>query len=243
MTERSHERSRTATEPPGYLIHQWVAAGIVSGASRFIPVPFVDDMVRGQCRRFAVARTLASHSVPISADDLKPYHAVGDGFLSGIAGKVMRVPLKLLLFPIRKTVAVVTSIRGVPLEIIRVVLMGRTLERCLRDGRLVGDRHVAAKIAARMRVAFDEAFARMDFHVIRAATSDALSGVSGWKEAAIASADKLATGEKAVKQDLHTGPEVDTGASRVQEVLDRPETLRLFAEFDRRFDLIFARLP
>ena len=53
-----------------WLTHQWVAAGIVSAASRFIPVPFVDDLVRSRCRRFAVSRTLAAYEQEAMLDDL-----------------------------------------------------------------------------------------------------------------------------------------------------------------------------
>ena len=87
------------------LLHHWVVAGIVSASSRFIPIPFVDDVVRDQCRRYVVSRTLAAHETELTTKDLKPFYDGGGGCLGGCVGMVVRAPLKLLLFPIRKVVA------------------------------------------------------------------------------------------------------------------------------------------
>lgn len=215
-----------------WLTHQWVVAGIVSASSRFIPIPFVDDVVRDQCRRFVVSRTLSSHETEISLDDLKPYYASGGGCLGGCASLVVKAPLKLMLFPVRKVIALVTSVHGVPVEVMRTVLLARTLNRYLHDGKLDGDPIQSAK----MRAAFDVSFARMDFRVIRAAMSDALSGVKDWKTSAMKSAKQVARPRDVEADGLDISEDIETGASKIQEVLDRPETLTLFAEFDRRFD-------
>ena len=226
------------TNPSPWLVHQWVIAGMVSAASRFIPIPFVDDLVRDQCSRFVASRTLASYQGDVSLEDVKPYYAGGGGFLVGCAGMLVKAPLKLLLFPIRKMITIVTSVRGVPLEIMRMVLLGRTLDRYLHNGQLGKD----AATAGRMRLAFDESFAGMDFRVVRAGMADALSSVKGWKAAAIASAQRTADKKKPLEDDLEAEASMDSGATKVQEVLDRPETLALFAEFDRRFDETLGRL-
>lgn len=215
-----------------WLTHQWVVAGIVSASSRFIPIPFVDEIVRDQCRRLVVSRTLAAHDTKVSLDDLKPYYASGGGCLVGCASLVVRAPLKLILFPIRKVVALLTSVRGLPLEVMRTVLLARTLDRYLHDGKLVGEPIQSAK----MRTAFDEAFARMDFRVIRAAMVDALSGVKGWKVSAMESAKRVAGPRNAEAEGLDASEDVEEGASKIEELFAQPETLKLFAEFDQRFD-------
>jgi hypothetical protein len=234
-------QQQKSNNPSAFLLQQWVAAGIVSSAARFIPVPFMDDFVRGQCRRFVISRTLAYHKDSPTLDELNPYYSSGRGFLSSCVSGVARAPLKLLLFPIRKVMAVVTSIRGVPLEILRMVLLGRTLDRYLREDRIKTTSTPIRGLAARMRVAFDEAFARMDFHVVRAAVSDALSGVSGWRAGAIATAQLIGIKKVTSQDDLKTDPQLKAGAERVQDVLGRPETLEIFAQFDRRFDEAFRR--
>lgn len=234
------------TETPrtsSILFHQWIVAGLISASARFVPLPLVDDLIRVQCRRFVVARTLSAHQAGLALEELKPYYAAGSGCLVGCMAAAVQVPLKLLFFPVRKLLAVATSIRGVPLDVLQVVLLGRTLDRYLREGRLPNDSESAAATAGRLRAAFNEAFVRMDFHVVRAAVSDALSTVSGWRAAATAEAKQLAKEPVLTAEPIEPPPQVDTGAARVQEVLSRPETLELFAQFDRRVDEAFERVP
>ncbi|QDV23621.1 hypothetical protein [Aureliella helgolandensis] len=239
MPDEAGSKSNSEAKPSGWLMHQWVVAGIVSSAARFIPVPFVDGYVQSQCRRYVVRRTLAAHERPELLRELTPYFDDGSGCLAGCVGSIVKVPLKLLLFPIRKIISIVTSIRGVPLEIVRTVLLGRTLDRYLRNGP-VAINDLSAK---HMRTAFDAAFARMDFHVVQAAMADALSSVGGWKSAAIKCAKSLANGNESAEPQIESEPKVDDGATNVQQVLDRPETLELFAKFDQRFDEILNGLP
>ncbi|TWU58251.1 hypothetical protein [Rubripirellula reticaptiva] len=221
-----------------WLTHQWVVAGIVSSAARFIPIPFVDDVIRSRCRQFVVSRTLAAHQRTDLLDDLKPFFDSSGGCLNGCVATAVKAPLKLLLFPVRKFVAIVTSIRGVPLEIMRMVLLGRTLDRHLRDESATID----PTQSARMRLAFEESFARIDFRVVRAAMTDALTSVKGWKSAAIATARGLADSGTGADEAIEPEPKIDAGAANIQQVLDRPETLDLFAEFDRRFDEALKRI-
>lgn len=224
---------------PKPLLHHWIVAGIVSASARFIPIPFVDDVVRDQCRRYVVSRTLSANGSDIAISELKPFYASGGGgCLAGCIGTLAKAPVKLLLFPVRKIMALVTSVRGVPMEVMRMVLLGRTLDRYLRE------RNVFATVdrATKMRTAFDDSFARMDFRVVRAAIADALSSISGWKSAAIKSAEGIAGPKDAEKDGLNETEAVAIGANQIEEVLQRPETLRLFAEFDQRFDETLAQL-
>lgn len=239
----------TAEHPPSPpqltapLFHQWIVAGLISASARFVPLPLVDDLIRVQCRRFVVSRTLAAHHAGLTLDELKPYYNVGSGCLAGCAAVAVQVPLKLLFFPIRKLLAVVTSLRGVPLDVLQVVLLGRTLDRYLRAGRFPHDSEPTAATAARLGAAFNEAFVRMDFHVVRAAVSDALASVGGWRAAATAKAKQLVKEPALTAEPIEPPPPVETGAARVQEVLSRPETLALFDQFDRRVDEAFERVP
>ena len=220
------------------LLHHWVVAGIVSASSRFIPIPFVDDVVRDQCRRYVVSQTLAAHETELSTQNLKPFYDGGGGCLGGCMGMVVRAPLKLILFPIRKLVAIVTSVRGVPLEVTRTVLLGRTLDRYLREQKVVDSPEYLAK----MRTAFEQSFKRMDFRIVRAAIGGALSGIGDWKSGATESAKAVAGPKDAEQDGLDTTEDVEAGANKVEEVLERPETRSLFAEFDQRFDESLQRL-
>ncbi|EMI53303.1 hypothetical protein [Rhodopirellula sallentina] len=217
-----------------WLTHQWVVAGIVSASSRFIPVPFIDDLVREQCRRFVVSRTLHANEPTenVSLETLRPYYSSSDGCLTGCLGTLAKAPLKIILFPIRKVVAVVTSVRGVPLEIVKMVLLGRTLNRQLRDS----PKKINNAYAMRMRMAFEDSFSGMDFRMVKAAMNDALSHVSGWKSSAMETARQAVARQDEAREPINAPKEVETGAQKVQEVLDRPEFADLFTEFDKRFD-------
>ena len=117
-----------------------------------------------------------------------------------------------------------------------VVLLGRTVDRQLRRGE------VDAALAERMRVAFDESFAGMDFRLAKAALGDALESVGGLKSAALESARKLVGTKETLDVATEEQPVIDAGARQVQQAFDRPDVLELFAEFDRRFDAALARV-
>lgn len=224
------------TPPTAWLTHKWVVAGMVSASARFIPVPFVDDIVRERCRQFVVSRTLEAEQSPTSIRDLEPYYADRRGYLGGCLRMLIKVPLKLLFFPIRKFLALITSVHGVPLEITRTVLLGRTLQRHLRQ-----QPKIDISEALRMREAFDLAFARMDFRALRAALSDAYRSVQGGKAAGIEMARKVATDRAAADGEIEVDDSVQQSASRLEQVFSMPETARLFEEFDRRFDDAFGQ--
>lgn len=223
-------------QAPESLMHEWIIAGIVSASARFIPIPFVDDLVRDRCKRFVISRTLAKHDTDQSMKSLEPLYSGDGGCLTGCVGVVAKAPLKLLLFPIRKLVSIGTSVRGVPLEVMRMVLLGRTLDRCLRSGRF----DKPGTSAADVRVAFEAAFAGMDLRVVRAAISDSLAGVKDWKASATASAKTAARPIVDTANDLDVPVELDKTASQVQEALSRPGVSNLFTEFDERFDRQFG---
>ena len=126
--------SKSDTTSSG-ITSQWIIAGIISSSARFIPIPFLDDLIQNRCRRFAVKAAIDAHQVDIELSSLEPYFGNPSGCLAGCLGLVLKAPITLLLFPFRKLVAVLTSVRGVPLEVMRVYLLGRTLDRYLSDGR------------------------------------------------------------------------------------------------------------
>lgn len=217
-----------------WLQHQWVMAGVVASSARFLPVPLLDDVVRSHCRRFVVSRTLAACGSSLTVASLEPLYGDAGGWLKGALGFIGTLLLQLLLFPVRKFVEIVTSVRGVPMDIMRTVLLGRTLRR-LCAGQL------APEQAQAMQRALDEAFARMDFRAVRAAIGDAMRGVRAWRASAIASARRLSSAEAAPDGAMPAGGGVQSSAALIEEVLRQADTLRLFEEFDRRFDDAFAR--
>ena len=68
----------TTTEIPRALVRDWALCGIANAAARFVPVPLLDDVVRGRATRLAVTRTLKAHGrEPVDA--LEPLWDGADG--------------------------------------------------------------------------------------------------------------------------------------------------------------------
>jgi len=107
---------------------------------------------------------------------------------------------------------------------------------------MIGEGSVSSATAKEMRVAFDEAFTRMDFRTLRAALTDAIQSVSGWKSASMDAARSLAKTRTTDQEAIHATSPVENSAACAEEVLREPETKRLFKEFDARFDEAYARL-
>ena len=53
---------------PTRLQREWVLCAIAAAASRFIPVPLVDDLVKERAVRTAVSRTWRAHGRPPDAN-------------------------------------------------------------------------------------------------------------------------------------------------------------------------------
>lgn len=228
-----------AVDTSPWLLQQWIVAGIVSASATFLPVPLVDDYLQAKCRRFAVQKTLQAHGLRADADRFESYFDGSGGFFSSLGSMALKAPLKLALFPIRKPLRIIRSVRDVPLEIIRTVLIGRTLDRFLSARRSqtqsANTPVLDAALIADLRRAFDKAFARMDFHVVRAATKDAFMASTRLLSAVVA-ARKRAPEESELLNDLQKDPAVEAEAEKVKAQMTKPEMLSLFREFDARFD-------
>jgi hypothetical protein len=255
------EQPATGSEPGRQLIGEWAVCAIASAAARFIPVPLLDDAVKFRAIRIAVLRTLRANGRTYPADSVEPLYAGVDAASAGMARRAIRylrtVPRRVALFPVRKYVALFGSVRGVPTDVMTVLLLARTVHRCLAEGRLAGaDQERLRAEAVQIRGAFDTALDGMDLKLLTGALSDGLSQGRGLTAAAVAyarktfgsspddghpdgHADKHADGQ--AESQLAPGGAVGEGAERVQEVLRRPEIARLISEFDAKFDTELAR--
>lgn len=227
-----------------FLSHQWILAGIASASARFIPLPFVDDIVRTRSRQFAVARTLAAHGFDYPSGDLAPLYG-GDtsGWVGWTFRKAVSLPIKLALYPVRKLVKIFGSVRGVPLDLMQTVLIARTLDRCIGKGMfdpsLAEDER--AKQAGEVRLAFESAFDGIDWIVVRSLMSDTMLQVKHWKGATAQLAQQIFAKDATDPERLSVEPldndkEIAAGAAEVKAMLEKPETLQLIADFDQRVD-------
>ncbi|HST66458.1 MAG TPA: hypothetical protein VLM05_14835 [Mycobacteriales bacterium] len=213
---------------------QWAACGIAAAAARFVPVPLLDDAIRARAVRIAVSRALRAHGRDYPAGRLEPlWEDAGGG---GIGRRVAALGRRVLLFPIRKYVAVFGAVRGVPNDVMRVVLLARTVDRRLAAGELATPDPDRAR---QIRHAVDAALEGMDLRLLTAALGDGLSQGRDLTAAAVRYARHF--GDKDADPDLDpTGP-VGAGAQRITEVLEQPEVAQLLARFDTEVDAALAR--
>jgi hypothetical protein len=235
-------------EPGSRLISEWAVCGIAAAAARFIPVPLLDDAVKHRATQVAVVRTLRAGHRAYSSDAVEPLYAGIDAASASTARRALAylrtVPRRILLFPVRKYVALFGSVRGVPTDVMTVVLLGRSLHRVLDRGGLVGDDETALRAeAAAVRGAFDAAVKGMDLRLFTGALADGLSQGRELTSAAVGYARR--TFGRDEKDDavpaLDPGGPVGAGAEKVEEVMRRPEIARLLDEFDRTFDAELAK--
>jgi hypothetical protein len=232
-------------EPDRLLVVEWAVCAIAAAAARFIPVPLLDDAVKQRATRIAIVLTLRAHGRHYPSDAVQPLYAGVDGWASGALGYLKSVPRRVALFPVRKYVALFGSVKGVPTDVMQVLLLARTTHRCLAQGRLAGEDPKALRAEALLiRRSFDTAVEGMDLRLLTGALADGLSHGMGLKAAAVDYALHAFGREHAdPSQDaggLDPGGPVGQGAERVEEVLRRPEIAELLTELDARFDANLA---
>jgi len=219
-------------QPSRALVSQWAACGIAAAAARFVPVPLLDDVIRGRAVQVAVSRTLQTHGRDYPVARLEPLWAerAGRGFGRYLRAAVLRV----VLWPVRKYRAIFGAVRGVPQDVIHVLLLARTVDRRLARGELTDPdpRRLGAQ-ARNIRRAFDEAMRGMDLRLLNAALADALSHGRGLTSAAVAYARRWFA-RPDTQPDLAPDGAVGAGTQRVADVLRRPEITRLLDQFDAR---------
>ena len=138
---------------------EWAVCGIAAAASRFIPVPLLDDAVKGRATQVAVVRTLRAQGRDYSSGAVAPlYQGVDAG--GGVWKYARSIPRRVVLFPVRKYVALFGSVKGVPTDVMVVLLLGHTTQRVLEKGGLSGGDETAlqaeaAHLAAAARVVID----------------------------------------------------------------------------------------
>jgi hypothetical protein len=227
-------------DPPRQLVIEWALCGIANAAARFIPVPFVDDAVRDRAWQFAVHRTLAAHDRTYDDAAVEPLTS-REGDMAGVVRALRAIPRKLLLFPIRKYAMIFGAVRGVPNDVMRVVLIGRTVHRALERGRLANGSDEAAlrAEAEALREAYEAAIKNQDFRMLRGAVADGLSQRRRLTRVAVAYArDAFARDEQSRTK---PGGEVEETAEKVEELLQRPDVVEQIEEFDRRVDERLAK--
>jgi hypothetical protein len=240
-------------DPSGRLRREWVLCALAAAAARFVPVPLLDDVIASRATRTAVARTWAAHGRP--DDPTVVGILVGDtrGFLHGLAVSLVKLPLLLLLYPIRKLVRLITAVRGVGRDLTGVLLLARAVDRCLRAGFFdAADPEARARQARLVRRAHERTVGNADLRVLEHAIRSTLRQVGGLRRPArefardVFGRRVLGRSRAEAAHEVSTGavdpergsvpPDVDEDARRIEAVLERPDVTGLLAVLDTRFD-------
>ncbi|HEX2805089.1 MAG TPA: hypothetical protein VHN80_02835 [Kineosporiaceae bacterium] len=240
---------------PTRLQQEWVACAIAAAASRFIPVPLLDDLVKERATRTAVSRTWQAHGRPPADPVIRLLAGDSSGGVRGWLRSASRVPLAVMLYPWRKVTRIVTSVHGVTSDLVGVLLLARSVDRCLTAGWFTSsDPETLRQNAQLVRRAHDQAVAGVDLRLLEHSIGMGLRQVSGLQAQAQRYARRafgrpagqgrpgqLADGA-APPPRTQTEAGVETGVREVEAVLDRPEVTDLLSTLDRRFDTALASL-
>jgi hypothetical protein len=241
------QKVETEAAVPGAR-HLMIVCAILAAAARFIPVPLLDDVVRERIRQIWVSRTLKAHQRSYGSAQVAALWQDPSGCAAGCLSLWWKLPLKLLLFPIRRLVAIFTALSGLSKDITEMVLFGRSVERVLVRGRLLsGSEPVALAADARnVRSAFDVAFTQTDKSVVVATLKDVLQGVRGLPRAALKTARSVFRASSEAAESAGNDSDrilVDQGADEVQRALESEAIQAVFQAFDARFDAALAASP
>lgn len=173
--------------PPGPVVsarrspNRWVVFyAFLIAVARFIPVPLLDDWVPVRLRQLMVHSLLREAGRPYATRQVAALYRDG-GCLASCLGLVLLLPLKLIIYPVRKIVAVVRAVRGLSQSVVETFLLGWTIERCLAQGLLASDASplALAQEAGLIRLAFDRALASSNPALFASPLAAAWKGLGG----------------------------------------------------------------
>jgi len=228
-------------------LHVRVLCALLAAAARLVPVPLVDDWLRERVTRYMVGRTLGAHGRSHPATSVAPLYADDRGCLEGCLVFLVWLPIKLVLYPLRKVLAWVLAARGLSQDLTLMLLLGRTLDRCLGAGMLRGGTPGELRAEARMiRQAYDNAARGFDTGFLRESLGRAAASVKGLPAAAVRTLRALFRRRRDPSVDVQV-PEadrdtMDRGVGAIEATLEQPEVRSALERFDRTFDENLALL-
>jgi hypothetical protein len=224
----------TEPGPTSQLVREWTVCAIAAAASRFIPVPMLDNAIYERATRIAIARTLRQYGRTYSSSVVEPLYDPEER--SGVLRSTLRFGRSIVLFPVRKYVAIFGAVRGVPTDMMIVLMLARTTARCLAAGQLSSsDPKELRREALAIRRAFDASVRGMDLRLLTSTLAEGLSQAQGLTAAAVIYA-RRSFGRDQERPELNPGGEVGATAARLQVMFRRPEIAEVLREFDVRFD-------
>ncbi len=215
---------------------------VLATACNFVPIPFVDDLLRKRVLHFMVRQTQHDHGRTYSSTCLSPLYSESRGCVAGCLFLLVKVPLKLLLFPIRKILAWLGAAHSLSKDLTTMILLGRSLDRCMACGRLANDTTPTElrEEARQIKLAFDEAARGFDVGVLSDLVGAAVGKAAGLWSAAARSLRRVFARKKLGDIDSPVDEAeravIDESAERLERALSEPEAVEALEAFDRAFD-------
>jgi hypothetical protein len=237
---------------PTGLQREWVACAIAAAASRFIPVPLLDDLVKDRATRIAISRTWQAHGRQPADPVIRLLAGEDPGRVAGWVRTASKLPLAVVLYPWRKVTRIVTSVHGVTSDLVSVLLLARSVDRCLTAGWFTSsDPETLRQDARLVRGAHEQAVAGVDLRLLQHAIGAGLRSVTDLRGEAPRYARRVFGRERGRPGQLpdraplppaQTEAGVQTAVREVEAVLARPEVTGLLSTLDRRFDAALSSL-
>lgn len=211
--------------------------GLLASAARLVPVPFLDDILRGTATRLMVRRILHAHGRTYPSAKVEPLYTDRSGCLAGC----FMFAFKLMLFPLRKIITWVLAARYLARDLAEAILLGRVLDRMLEAGRLQGPDEAALLAEAdRIKTAWENAVRGTDMQLLQGIVWRAVRSVKGLPRAAMHALRRLrGRGDDADPTEGLSASDrakVDEGAAKIEGALADPEAQAFLEAFDVRFD-------
>jgi len=217
----------------------WVAA-LLTAAARFAPLPFLDDLIIGRIQRHLVAQALTHHGRTYDRRKVAALYEDPEGCVEGCLTLLVKLPLALLLFPIRKLWGIFQAIRGFSKDVADTLLLARCIDRSLSRGLLPegGQDALLSAQAGAVRRAHYLALGATDLELLKSTLSRVLS-----KTGLPRLAQRLLKRVRRQDRDVNSPetlaaeePELAARVAELDQALEQPELVALFEAFDARFD-------
>lgn len=215
---------------------------LLFAAGRFVPLPLLDDIVREQVALYAVTKAVEGNGKSVPRAHLVPLASPSDGCFSGCLGMALLLPLKIILFPIRKVLAIVFAARGLTRDIVEIVLLCRLVDRAIERGEIDGARSSESQRAESLllRQALDAALKGTNLEILSATLRAVLGPLRGVMLAGLSALRIMRRqGEGAAPA---SDEALSEGTSRLERAFDRPEVRALIESLDAKVDTELARL-
>jgi hypothetical protein len=213
---------------PTEVLRTRAALALAFLLARYVPIPFLDDVIRERIGRAVVARAAAPSGHALAPDEIARLAAPSDGCV-GCLVALLWAPLKFFFFPI----AVLLGISRGSRDLVEVFALGRTIERLLADGRYPFSSPPETRLgyALDVRIAFDRARRGLDTHAVKGLLSVALGPLRKVAPAAMRSMRRFWHGDAGAPD-----APIEAPTDRLVAALDDPRMKALFESIDRRFD-------